>query len=177
MLQTSVLCSYSTKVKNIFKKYGFGVICVSAQRTSNQDLLLRDPTVSKVTHYPQITKFPWPTSRMCSAVPRALQCCHAVLYFRMNTHQERKTRQTARIRCYLKLCVQSTWNQEGLLNNRTVIKFILYTQETKISWHKCFNCTECAHMQRGSSCTIVSPFFHHIYLVERNLKTPKVSHS
>ena len=47
----------------------------SAQRTSNQGALIRDPTVNKVTHYPQITKFPWSTratSRKCTAVPRAL---------------------------------------------------------------------------------------------------------
>ena len=48
---------------------------LSAQRTSNQEGLLRDPIVSKVTHYQQITKFPWTTcatSRMCTAVPLAL---------------------------------------------------------------------------------------------------------
>ena len=48
---------------------------LSAQRTTNQQMLLRHPTGSKITHYQQITKFPWTTcatSRMCTAVPRGL---------------------------------------------------------------------------------------------------------
>ena len=50
-------------------------IRIFGNRTSNQDGLLHDPTVSKVTYNPQITKLPWTTSttsRMCTAVPRTL---------------------------------------------------------------------------------------------------------
>ena len=54
--------------KTLFRCY----LRLSAQRTSNQDDLLRDPYVSKVTHYPQITKCQWPTSRMCTALPGGL---------------------------------------------------------------------------------------------------------
>ena len=71
-LYSSAFCPYSTKAKNMAKKHAFGVICVSAQGTSTQDGLLRDPTVIKVTHFPQITKFLCPTSRMCTAVIRSL---------------------------------------------------------------------------------------------------------
>ena len=36
-------------------------LSLSAQRTSSQDRLLRHPTVSKITHYPHISNFPWTT--------------------------------------------------------------------------------------------------------------------
>ena len=73
MLRSSALCLYSTKAKNMLKSFFFRChLRLCAQRTSNQDGLLRDSTMSKVTRCPQITKFPWSTSRMCSVLSRAL---------------------------------------------------------------------------------------------------------
>ena len=70
----SALCPYSTKAKNMVKSTVsvlFASLCKKRPRTK----LFRDPTVSQVMHNPHITKFLWPTSRMCTAVPRALYCC------------------------------------------------------------------------------------------------------
>ena len=65
--------SHTARMRKIWWKARFRCyLRLSPLRTSNQDLVLRDPSVSKVTHYPQITKLPWRTSRMCSAVPWAL---------------------------------------------------------------------------------------------------------
>ena len=62
------------------------------QNSSNQDLHVRKPTVRKGTHYAQETTFPWHT-RMCQCASSTVVLpvvCHASLYFRMNTHQQRK---------------------------------------------------------------------------------------
>ena len=107
------------------KKHGFGVIGVSAQKTSNQDGLLRDQAASKVTHYSEITKFPWPTFRMCTGVLRTVYCClkskscsppHPYEY----TSGKQYTRHIACFRCYLNLCVHWTWNQAMLLSDQIV---------------------------------------------------------
>ena len=104
-------------------------------KESNQDGLRRDPDASKVTHYPQITIFRWPTSRMCTAFPRALLCClYSVMQHYISyeyTSGKQNTHQIARFRCYLKLFVHWTWNQEGLLCDGTVPHFMRYAQTTK----------------------------------------------
>ena len=56
MLHSSAIMTIEQESKNHGEKYGFSVICVSAQKTSKQDGLLRYQTVTKVTH-PQIMKF------------------------------------------------------------------------------------------------------------------------
>ena len=63
----------------------------------------------------------------------------AVLYFRMNTLGKQKIPQKALFRCYLKLCVHWTWNQEGLLWSNCV-------QVHAFSWHKVLTCSECAQL-------------------------------
>ena len=75
MLHSTALCPFRTKAKEMVNARFRCYLRLSAQISSNQDGLLRDPTVTKVKHYPQITKFPWTTSascRRCTAVPRAL---------------------------------------------------------------------------------------------------------
>ena len=68
---------------------------LSAQRTWNQDGLLRDATLSKVTHHQPITKFPNRRPECVhffdSSTVVLLLICHAALYFRLNTYQEIKT--------------------------------------------------------------------------------------
>ena len=58
MLHSSALCAFSTEAKTMAKNTFRRYLRLTAQRTWNQDGLLRDPIVSQVTHYPQITKFP-----------------------------------------------------------------------------------------------------------------------
>ena len=53
----TLLGPYSTKAKNMVKSKFSVLHAYLWKMTSNQDGLLRDPTVSKVTHYPQKTSF------------------------------------------------------------------------------------------------------------------------
>ena len=68
MLNSSAKRIYSTKAKNIVNTRFRCYLPLTAQRTWKQDGLLRDPTVSKVTHYPHIKKLPWPMYRMSTVV-------------------------------------------------------------------------------------------------------------
>ena len=97
------------------------------------------------------------------------------------TSENQNTSQIAWFRCCLKLCVHWTWNQEGLLSDRTVPNFMHFAQKTDTKvWiiqnvHNSFSCTvvPMKHVQCGSACTIVSPFVHHIPLPKRNQKHPR----
>ena len=59
------------------------------------------------------------------------------------TSGEQNTRQIAWFRCYSHLWEHWTWNQEILLSDRTLTKFIHYAQR---NWHKSLNCPECAQL-------------------------------
>ena len=143
---------------------------LSAQRTSNQDGLLHDPTVTKVTHYPQITKFEWTTSatsRLCTAVPRALKCClRSVMQFSTSVriHSKGKHTTNSTISMFLLSSVYTLPESKRGCFDRSVPKFMHYVQEAKSSWHKMLqktvSCTivSMKHLQSGSSCTMVSPF-------------------
>ena len=87
------------------KKHGFIVICVSAQRTSNQSHAL-----STSNRFDDIRQ---ECALLClEQCSVAFSLNHAAHYFRMNTHQEGKTHEKiSRFRCYLTLCVHWTWNQ------------------------------------------------------------------
>ena len=66
MLHSSAWCPYSTKAKNMVKSTVSVLLAGLEKKTSKLDGLLRDPTVSKVTHYPQKTKFRWLMSNVQS---------------------------------------------------------------------------------------------------------------
>ena len=73
----TLLCLMPTKARKrkTWKARFRCYLRLSAHRTSNQDWLLCYPTVNKITYNPQISKFPWPTSRTYTGVPRAMYCC------------------------------------------------------------------------------------------------------
>ena len=122
--------------KNIWWKTRFRCyLCLTAQRTGNQDGLLRDPTASKVTHYPQITKFPSPMSE-CALL--CLEHCSVVFSLSCSaliksgyTSRKENTRKTVRFRCYLKRCVHRIWSYEWMLSDRTVCKCMHYAHAGK----------------------------------------------
>ena len=60
-ISLSLLFPYSTKAKDMVKN-AVSMLFASLS-TKDQDVLLGDPTVSKVQRYKQITKFPWNTAR------------------------------------------------------------------------------------------------------------------
>ena len=63
------------------------------------------------------------------------------------TSGKENTRQIARFRCHLILCVHWTWNQDGMVSDRTVPKLMHFgKKKTKFSWHKSLNCPECAQL-------------------------------
>ena len=72
MLHSSELCTYRTIAKNMVKITVSLLFASLCRKTWKQDWLFRGPSFSEVTHYAQIMKFPWPTSRMCTAVHRTL---------------------------------------------------------------------------------------------------------
>ena len=94
------------------KKYGYCVICVSAQRTSHQDGLFSDPTVRKVTHYPQIT--------VSMTNVQNVHCCeleHCCVEFSLSWSTLLPSEYTSGKQnpchiicfwCYLNLCLQCT---------------------------------------------------------------------
>ena len=151
---------------------------LSAKRTSNQDGLFHDPTASKVTQYPQITKFPWRTSRMCNALPRALYSTSVWIHIRKAKHTPNSTASVL----FKALCTQDLKSREAAKWSNCVRIHAMHTKQsfpvTKV-WivqilHNSVSCTAVSMkpVQRGSSSTIVSPFLHHISLDERNPKTP-----
>ena len=73
--------------------------------------------------------------------------CHVVLYFRMNTHQERKTNAKEHgLGVILSFVYTGLQSRRGLLSNRTVPKLMHYAEETKFYEHKSVTCPECAQL-------------------------------
>ena len=109
----TLLGPYSTNGKNMVKNTAsviFTSLC-----TRGQDGLLGDPTVSKVTQYSQITKFPWklvqrPECALMSLEHFTLSCStvvsHEYTWGKENTRQK----------------------EEGLLSDRTVIELCTKNQ-------------------------------------------------
>ena len=86
MLNSSSLCPYSTKAINMVKtRFRCYLRLCTEDLEPKWAATWSNCKKKKVTHYPQITKFPWPMSRMCTAMTQA------ALYFLMSTHQESKT--------------------------------------------------------------------------------------
>ena len=137
--------SYKARKRKICWKAHFRCyLRLFAERMSNQDGLLRDQSVTKVTL--SIRNSLWTTSaplRMCTAVPRALhktKSCSTLLPYKY-TSGKQNTRQIALFRCYLKLCVRWTWNQDRMLSDRTVCN-LMY-------WHKKFELSKmCTNQSR-----------------------------
>ena len=136
----SALCPYSTKAKNMVKS----TVSLLFASLCSKDFEPRGAAAWSNCEQSQTlstnNEFPWPMSRVWTALPRALYCwIKSVMQYSTSVWihiRKANTRQIARFQCYVKLCVHWTWNQEGLLSDRTVHKFMHYAQEIKFSWHK-----------------------------------------
>ena len=177
MLHSSAWCPYSTKAKDMVKSKASVLFACLCTRTSNQDGLLRGQTVTKVTHYSQITKFPWTNSamtRMCTAVPR-------VLY--MNTDRNAKNTPSITVSMLFKtVCTLDlkSWGADviKLWPNACITHREQSFPDTRV-WnaqnvHNSVRCTlvSMKYAQSGSPYTTVLPFLHHISLAEWKPKTP-----
>ena len=78
---------------------------------------------------------------------------------KLKTWSKAKAKHTkiAPFRCYLKLCVHWTWNQEGILSDRTVGQFLHYAQNTVFLTQK-FELSRCKTQSRKwNMCRVVPP--------------------
>ena len=134
------------------EKHGFGVsICVSLHKWGGTKMGCSViQLLAKVTRYPQISHFSWTTraqSRMCSAVPRALQCCLYSLMKHLtsvwiHTGKAKHTPNSMLPVIFKALYTLDLKLRSAAMWSKCAQSHVLCTR----NWHKSLNCPECAQL-------------------------------
>ena len=162
MLHSSALCPYSRKAKNILKSTVsvlFASVCTKdleliwAARWSNWDQS-ETLSASKKSFHEMLLKPPECALLCLEQCSVALsRSCSTPFPYEYTSGKE-NTRQIARFRCHLILYVHWTWNQDGMVSDRTVPK-LMHFGKKKLS----FPDTKVwivQNVHNSVSCTVVS---------------------